>query len=87
MILPTTELRTWSRIMSNTVYTCSTNPNLIQFDALHAAFASDLIWWATDMPDEAIRTTVNHSLCLAIYADPAPASSPETSTPPETAGT
>lgn len=71
MTLPLTELRTWSRTISNTLYTCSTSPHLIQFDALHAAFASDLMWWATDLPDEALRTMVNHSLCLATYAEPA----------------
>lgn len=68
MGLPTTELRTWSRTVANTLYTCSTDPSLVQLDALRAAFASDLLWWATDLPPDAFKTLVGNSLCLAIYA-------------------
>ena len=48
-------------------YLVSTRRALIQYDAVNAAFDSDLMWWAYRFSDEGIRTLLDNSLCLGLY--------------------
>lgn len=45
----------------------SDNADLFQLSAINAAFASDLIYWAKDMPEEALKKMISKSLCLGVY--------------------
>ncbi|KAK5653349.1 hypothetical protein OQA88_9041 [Cercophora sp. LCS_1] len=65
---PTDQIRSWTRTIGDTVYTCSADPSLIQLDALNAAFASDMIWWAKPLGGEELKTMARNSLCFGIYA-------------------
>lgn len=72
---PINALRTWTRqptedskSHSRTTYTISTDPSLIQLDALNAAFQSDMLYWAQPLPLETLRLCVERSLCFGLYA-------------------
>ncbi len=69
MPTPKRDLRTWTKQHGDTIYTCSTDPKLIQVDAFNAALGSDLIWWARSLDPEAARQCVENSLCWGIYVD------------------
>lgn len=45
----------------------STDVALIDLDAVNAAFAADFMPWATELPEDTLRTVINSSLCLALY--------------------
>jgi hypothetical protein len=67
---PPHELRTWTRQLpsdGNRTYTISTDPSLIQLDALDAAFRSDMLYWAQPLSPEALKLCVEQSLCLGLY--------------------
>ncbi len=56
-------------------YLCSTNPAYLQLDAIQAALGSDMLWWASALDSTSLKSMVDHSLCLGIYAvRPAPPS-------------
>ncbi|KAH6640628.1 hypothetical protein F5144DRAFT_599313 [Chaetomium tenue] len=63
--------RTWTREVSGTSYTISTDPSLIQLDAVNAAFASDMVYWAKPLTPDALKICVEQSLCFGLYAAPA----------------
>ncbi|KAF1965074.1 putative GNAT family N-acetyltransferase [Bimuria novae-zelandiae CBS 107.79] len=58
--------RTWSK--DN--YLISTDPALIPIPELNAAFASDMVYWATALPEDVMREMLNNSLCFGVYALP-----------------
>ncbi|KAK3384393.1 hypothetical protein B0T24DRAFT_82661 [Lasiosphaeria ovina] len=63
---PENEIRSWTR-SSDATYLCSTDPKLVQLDALGAALASDMLWWAQPLAEDELRRTVEHSLCFGLY--------------------
>ncbi|KAK1759601.1 GNAT family N-acetyltransferase [Echria macrotheca] len=69
MGIPSPELRTWTRTIGDTVYTCSTDPSHVAIDALSDAFTSDMLWWAKALPSDVLATVVQNSLCFAIYTN------------------
>ncbi|OAA59875.1 gcn5-related n-acetyltransferase [Niveomyces insectorum RCEF 264] len=48
-------------------FLCSSDPALIQLDALGAAMASDLLWWASPLEPETLAALVANSVCLGVY--------------------
>ncbi|CAK7209702.1 hypothetical protein SCUCBS95973_000529 [Sporothrix curviconia] len=48
-------------------FLCSSDPSLIQLDALHEAMASDLLWWCKPLARTQLVTMVNNSVCLGLY--------------------
>ncbi|KAH6842940.1 hypothetical protein B0I37DRAFT_448331 [Chaetomium sp. MPI-CAGE-AT-0009] len=59
--------RTWTREVSGTTYTISTDSSLIQLEALNAAFASDMIYWTKSHSLDALQRCVEQSLCFGLY--------------------
>ncbi|KIM98570.1 hypothetical protein OIDMADRAFT_181881 [Oidiodendron maius Zn] len=55
--------RTWSKDQ----YFISTDWSLIPIAKLNAAFGSNDIYWAKPMPEEALRVTLQNSLCFGLY--------------------
>ncbi|KAL2016920.1 hypothetical protein VTK56DRAFT_2837 [Thermocarpiscus australiensis] len=64
---PEDEIRSWTRQVGALTYTCSTDPRRIQLDAVNAAFASDMVYWAKPLPPEALKRCVDQSLCFGLY--------------------
>ncbi|KAH7314175.1 acetyltransferase [Rhexocercosporidium sp. MPI-PUGE-AT-0058] len=62
--------RTWIR--DN--YLITTNPSLISVKDVNAAFATKDMYWATPLPDDAMRAFVENNLCFGVFSIP---SSPE----------
>ena len=60
--------QTWTRQVSGTTYTVSNDGSLIQLDALHAAFASDMLYWAKPLAPDVLQLCVEQSLCFGLYA-------------------
>lgn len=48
-------------------FLCSSDPALIQLDALHRAMDSDLLWWAMPLEPHRLATMVANSVCLGMY--------------------
>lgn len=48
----------------------STSPDLIQPEAVNAAFESDAVYWARGMESESLKKMLGKSLCFGIYALP-----------------
>ncbi|KAL0469839.1 GNAT family N-acetyltransferase [Neurospora intermedia] len=65
---PKDHIRSWTREVDNTIYTCSTDPSLVDLAALNTALASDTVWWGRDLPEEALKRMVEHSYNFALYA-------------------
>ena len=65
--------RTWTR----DGFLISTDPSLIPLQALNAAFASDMLYWAKPIPEDAMRSMLDNSLSFGLY-------SPTSSLPEET---
>ncbi|KAI5866002.1 hypothetical protein GGS23DRAFT_364026 [Durotheca rogersii] len=65
MVLETTP-RNWYR----GEYLVSTEPQLIQVEAVNAAMDSDLMWWAQGLPGAEIKKALHNSLCLGLYVLP-----------------
>lgn len=53
-------------------YLISTDPSLLQINAINKALGSDAVWWAGELPEDALREAVRNSLCLGIYHRPSP---------------
>lgn len=49
-------------------YLCSTDPGLLQLDALNAALGSDMLWWATALPEDRLQTLVNSCMIIGLYS-------------------
>lgn len=49
-------------------YLCSTDPGLLQLDALNAALGSDMLWWAKALPEDRLQTLVNNCLIIGLYS-------------------
>lgn len=64
---PETRIWTWTRRVGDLTYTCSTDRRLVQLDAINAAFASDMLYWARPMEPEVLRRCVQHSMCFGLY--------------------
>lgn len=65
MVLETTA-RNWYR----DEYLISTEPLLIQIDAVNEALNSDLMWWAQGLPRDVIKKALHNSLCLGLFVLP-----------------
>ncbi|KAF5019799.1 hypothetical protein F66182_8168 [Fusarium sp. NRRL 66182] len=48
-------------------YRVSTDPELLQVDAINAALSSDMVWWAGDLPADALREALRNSVCFGLY--------------------
>ncbi|OTB14573.1 hypothetical protein K445DRAFT_318981 [Daldinia sp. EC12] len=48
----------------------STEPLLIQVDAVNEALSSDMMWWAQGLPRDMIKKALHNSLCLGLYVLP-----------------
>ncbi|KAJ9605493.1 hypothetical protein H2200_010150 [Cladophialophora chaetospira] len=83
--------RTWAR----DGFLVSTDTTLIPIDALNKAFGSEAIYWASSLPEPAMREMLDNCLCFGLYSPtPAPPQSTHlgedaisASTPPEAAET
>lgn len=62
----TTAPRNWYR----DEYLISTEPLLLQVDAVNAALSSDLMWWAQGLPRDEAKKALHNSLCLGLYMLP-----------------
>ncbi|CAG8938250.1 unnamed protein product [Penicillium salamii] len=60
-------------------YLVSTDPELLQVEAVNAALGSDMVWWAGDLPEAALREALNKSLCFGLYDTSAIQASTESS--------
>jgi GNAT superfamily N-acetyltransferase len=60
---PKHQHRTWARDS----YVISTDPSLIPIGKLNAWFASDDIYWANALPEDAMREMLQSSLCFGLY--------------------
>ncbi|KAL7622143.1 hypothetical protein AAE478_007645 [Parahypoxylon ruwenzoriense] len=65
MVLETTP-RNWYR----DEYLVSSDPLLIDLDAVNAALDSDLMWWARELPRDVMKKALHNSLCLGLYVLP-----------------
>jgi hypothetical protein len=60
-------------------YLVSTDSELLQVEAVNAALGSDIVWWAGNLPADALREALNKSLCFGLYhKSPAKASNGST---------
>ncbi|SPJ73547.1 related to GNAT family N-acetyltransferase [Fusarium torulosum] len=48
-------------------YVVSTDPALLQVDAINAALSSDIVWWAGDLPADALWDALQSSICFGLY--------------------
>ncbi|KAG8670839.1 hypothetical protein FPOAC2_04142 [Fusarium poae] len=48
-------------------YLVSTDPDLLQVDAINAALSSDMVWWAGDLPRDALWNALRSSICFGLY--------------------
>ncbi|GLA74671.1 hypothetical protein AtubIFM55763_005917 [Aspergillus tubingensis] len=48
-------------------YLISTDPALLQVDTINAAPGSDMVWWAGDLPVDALKRALDGSLCFGLY--------------------
>ncbi|KAL2162093.1 hypothetical protein VTH06DRAFT_7878 [Thermothelomyces fergusii] len=65
---PPEEIRTWTRrLPDNSTYTISTDPSLIQLDAINAAFDTDMVYWTKPLPLPTLKRCVEQSLCFGLY--------------------
>ena len=60
-------------------YFISTDPSLVPISTLSSVLASPLVYWAKDMPDDAIKQTLRNSLCFGLYDASRPKPSDTTS--------
>lgn len=65
--------RTWSK--DN--YLISTDPDRIPIPDLNSFFASDLMYWASPVPEDVMRETLENSLCFGLYEISSDAASSE----------
>ncbi|KXX76960.1 DNA ligase [Madurella mycetomatis] len=64
---PEDEIRAWTCQVDDLTYTCSTDPRLIQLDAVNAAFSSDMVYWAKPLAPKALKRCIEMSLCFGLY--------------------
>ncbi|TLS24866.1 hypothetical protein PpBr36_08608 [Pyricularia pennisetigena] len=57
----------WQRQIGTEMFRCSTDTQYIQLDRLNEALASDALWWATELPEDALQMMVENSLCFGLY--------------------
>lgn len=62
---PTTQFR--QREWTKESYLVSTDPSKIPVKELMEAFASETFYWATPVPEHAMRTLIDNSLCFGLY--------------------
>ena len=55
--------RTWTK----DAYLITTDPSLIPITTLNAAFASEDVYWAQPLPEQAMREMLQNSLCFGLY--------------------
>lgn len=60
---PNHQHRTWTRDS----YLISTDPSLVPVRKLNAWFASDDIYWANALPEDAMREMLQSSLCFGLF--------------------
>ncbi|KAI5918009.1 hypothetical protein F4810DRAFT_608528 [Camillea tinctor] len=64
------EPRNWYR----DEYLISTEPHLIQVNAVNEALGSDAMWWAQSLPRATMKKALSNSLCFGLYLLPKSAS-------------
>lgn len=76
---------TWTR----EGFLISTDPALIDIKALNTALGSDYMYWAKELPEDVLRTTLENSLNFGLYDtsnSPNPANEGDPSKPPPLVG-
>lgn len=61
-----TEYKNWVRQGTET-YLCSTNPDLLDLNALNEALGSDMLWWTTALSEEQLKKVVDSCLMIGLY--------------------
>ncbi|CAJ2504921.1 Uu.00g123150.m01.CDS01 [Anthostomella pinea] len=51
-------------------YLVSTEPKLLQIDAVNEAMSSEMMWWAQGLPRATMKKALHNSLCLGLYKLP-----------------
>ncbi|KAK5070408.1 hypothetical protein LTR64_000079 [Lithohypha guttulata] len=64
MSLSTTKSHSWHR----DGFLISTDPSLIDLQAINAAFDTDQLPWAQKLSDEELKVMVQHSVCFSLYS-------------------
>lgn len=62
-IASTIRQRVWKR----DTHFISTDPSLIPINTLQEAFASPTFYWASPLPDDILRETLQNSICFGLY--------------------
>ncbi|KIL86120.1 hypothetical protein FAVG1_10516 [Fusarium avenaceum] len=75
--MTTTKPQNWTR----GDYVVSTDPDLLQVDAINAALSSDMVWWAGDLPADALRDALQSSICFGLYHKTSPDMNGDSKTP------
>ncbi|CZT03813.1 related to GNAT family N-acetyltransferase [Rhynchosporium graminicola] len=58
--------RTWTRDK----YLITTNSTLMSVADVNAAFTSNEMYWASPLPDDAMRSFLEHNLCFGVFCIP-----------------
>lgn len=53
--------------IADTTYLCSTDPEILDLNALNTALGSDMLWWATALPEERLKVLVDNCLIFGLY--------------------
>lgn len=59
--------KTWMRQGLGNSYMCSTDPSIVDLQALNSALGSDMLWWATALPEDRLKTMIDNCLVLGLY--------------------
>lgn len=59
--------KSWTLQNNGTTYLCSTDPSYLDLKALNAALGSDMLWWASELPEDRLRTMIDNCIILALY--------------------
>lgn len=59
--------KSWMQQCAGNTYICSTNPNILDLHALNNALGSDMLWWASTLPEDRLKVMANNCLILALY--------------------
>ncbi|KAF3761453.1 hypothetical protein M406DRAFT_266713 [Cryphonectria parasitica EP155] len=57
----------WTHHGVDATYMCSTDSTILDLQALNAALGSDMLWWATALSEDRLKTMVDNCLVFAVY--------------------
>lgn len=59
--------KSWTRQSQGATYVCSTDPSILDLRALNSALGSDMLWWASALPEDRLKIMIDNCLILALY--------------------